>query len=160
VARLADVYAGLSAITGKIELVYEGEREGVAAVAGHLIGKTVKAVFDRNFPDAYAPREGGDADVNPAEYRPILDWFRTGNTVDLSDVLADGDLFTRLESVPGLQALASRHMPSDDDAVLAAVMEIALDGLFQSSLLGRQDVIGGRVYRDVFDEMAASLDDG
>jgi magnesium chelatase subunit I len=63
VARVADLVAAQSALTGKIELVYEGEREGPAKVAAHLVGRAIKAVFDRHFPDALA-------DASPPRQEP------------------------------------------------------------------------------------------
>src|SRR5258705_12916637 len=70
--RLADLHGAISAISGKVELVYEGEQEGPASVARHLIGKAVKALFARTFPDAYKTR-GKDAATAQA-YRPIVEW--------------------------------------------------------------------------------------
>jgi magnesium chelatase subunit I len=55
-ARVADLYAALPALTGKIELVYEGEQEGLSKVARLLTGKAVARVFKRHFPGAYKPR--------------------------------------------------------------------------------------------------------
>ena len=59
--RIVDLEAAIPAITGKIELVYEGEQEGVLGVARNLVGAAVKAVFMRTFPDAYASDPGSAA---------------------------------------------------------------------------------------------------
>src|SRR5436190_11775612 len=56
VPRICDLYAAVPAIAGKIELVYEGEREGVIAVARRILGQAVQAAFKRSFPDAYASK--------------------------------------------------------------------------------------------------------
>jgi magnesium chelatase subunit I len=58
-ARVADLYQAMPALTGKIELVYEGEQEGLSKVARLLIGKAVGKVFKRHFPEAYKPKPRG-----------------------------------------------------------------------------------------------------
>ena len=70
-ARLVDLIHLVPAITGKVELVYEGEQEGATKVARHLIDASVKAAFDRRFPE---PLEGGESpeDEDGVDYAPIL----------------------------------------------------------------------------------------
>jgi magnesium chelatase subunit I len=155
VARISDVDAASSAITGKIELVYEGEREGVASVARHLIGKAVKAVFDRTFPDAYQP--GGEAGAGEGEFQPIVSWFQNGRAIDLSDELSDRDLEKKLAEITGLQALAKKYLGAKTTSELAAGMEFVLEGLHQSSLLAKHEIVGGRVFKDMFEEMVRGL---
>jgi magnesium chelatase subunit I len=187
VARVADLLAAQSALTGKIELVYEGEREGLSKVAAHLAGRAVKAVFDRHFPDALAeatpprpepprspapgrgagaaparatgkpPSGSRDAPVGDTAYSRILEHFQGGGTVDVSDDESTPDLLARLRLVPGLEALARAHLPCDDDGQLAAVMELVLEGLHQSALLAKDERVGAWIYRDVFEDMARSL---
>jgi len=216
-ARVSDVYAATAAITGKVELVYEGEREGVAAVAKHLLGRAVKAVFAARLPDAYGPagppqararpaggRSGGGAEQGasggqgagggkgkarsgagggggagsggappedaagpPTEYTPILGYFRAGHTADVSETLTGAALVERLRPVEGLEAVVRRHLldgmlaaaPGLEQAeALAAGMEFVLEGLHQNSLLSRQELVQGRVYRDPFDEMVRNLE--
>jgi magnesium chelatase subunit I len=200
VARVADLVAAQSALTGKIELVYEGEREGVAAVAGHLIGRAVRAVFDRHFPDALAvrpaapldpatprpatprpaqrparparparpplpPRPGDtppgsrDEPLDEGVWAPVLGHFRRGGTVELSDDEPTPALHAHLAAVPGLLDVARAHLPAADDAEAAAVMELVLEGLHQGSLLSKDERVGTRTYRDVFEDMARSLRD-
>ena len=67
VARVADVFAASPAVSGKIELVYDGEREGVETVSRMLIGKALKAVFDQRMPDAYRASQGA-----PGPYEELL----------------------------------------------------------------------------------------
>jgi len=207
VARVADLLAATPAITGKIELVYEGEREGPAAVALHLVGAALKTVFERHFPDALTtpgrsdarPRGGAAHDAaagasaggsrggsergasgkggptkgrgaeapvpsgsrdEPEEdsaYKPILRWFRKGEHLDLSDELPARELLARLDAVPGLREVATQHLPCRSDEELAAVMELVLEGLYLNSLVAKDELVGGRIYKDVFDDMAKSL---
>jgi magnesium chelatase subunit I len=155
VARISDLYAASSAVSGKVELVYDGEREGVEAVARMLIGKAVKEVFDTRLPDAYADPS---SESGPSEYAALLAWFQADHVVDLSDDLSTEDLRARLVEIPGLAELARAHLPADEGPWLAAGMEFVLEGLHQSSLLAKQELVGGRVYRDMLAEMAQSLE--
>jgi magnesium chelatase subunit I len=155
IARIADVYAASSAITGKVELVYEGEREGVSSVARHLVGKAVKAVFDRTFPDAYQP--GDKTGAGESEFQPVLAWFQNGRAIDLGDELSDRELHAKLAAITGLEPLATKYLGAKSTAELAAGMEFVLEGLHQSSLLAKDEVVGGRVFKDMFEDMVRGL---
>ncbi len=155
VARISDVDAASSAVTGKIELVYEGEREGVASVARHLIGKAAKAVFDRTFPDAYLAGEQPGA--GEGEFQPIVSWFQNGKSIDLSDKMSDHDLEKKLGEITGLRTLTAKYLRAKTTAELAAGMEFVLEGLHQSALLAKHDVVGGRVFKDMFEDMVRGL---
>ncbi|MFQ5709155.1 MAG: magnesium chelatase, partial [bacterium] len=80
VPRICDLYATLASITGKIELVYEGEQEGDINVAKALIGKAVKAIFLNYFPEPYASIKKGHN-----VFKEVVDWFKHGHSIDISD---------------------------------------------------------------------------
>ena len=150
VARVADLFTALSAVTGKVELVYEGEREGPRNVALTLIGQAVRRVFDAHLPGV-ATRDG-----EPSEAQPVVAWFSGQNAVDVADDLSDAELLARLRRVPGLEVLVQRHLRPPEPE-LAAAMELVLEGLHQHGLLSKEEVVGGRVYRDPFEEMVRSF---
>lgn len=154
-ARIADVFAASASITGKIELVYEGEREGVQSVARALIGKAAKAVFDRHFPDAHAASEGPGA--GGGEWQPVVDHFKNGRTLVLSDDMADAELGKLLAAVPTLGTIVTKHLPTLATDALTAGMEFVLEGLHQASLLAKSEVVGGTSYRDMFEDMVKGL---
>ncbi len=154
-ARPTDLFTASSAITGKVELVYEGEREGAQTVASVLIGKAIKEVFDGIFPDAYKISEEGDGG---SDYEKTLDYFKLGGTIDVSDELSDQDLLALLKSIPGLEDLAEKYLSVENDSQLAAGMEFILEGLHQHSLLAKDEVIGGKTYRDMFEDMMQQFD--
>jgi magnesium chelatase subunit I len=154
VARPSDLAAAVPAISGKIELVYDGEREGVQVVSAMLIGKALKAVFDSHFPDAYGEPTSGESENG---YAGVLRWFQGGNTVDISPELSTADLLERLRAIPDLERLARRYLEPGDGEALAAAMEFVLEGLHQSSLVAKEELVGRRVYRDMMAEMAESL---
>jgi magnesium chelatase subunit I len=150
--RLADLYGAVSAISGKVELVYEGEQEGPASVARHLIGKAVKALFARTFPDAYKTK-GKDAATAQA-YKPIVEWFAAGKTVEISDESNARDFHDGLREVQGLETIAVKHLKASDPAELGPAMEFVLEGLHQHSILSRERVDGGGVaYKDMLKSM-------
>jgi magnesium chelatase subunit I len=155
VARVADLFAALPAVTGKVELVFEGEREGPAAVAERLLGLGVQAVFARAFPAPYAQGKKGE-DAEPEDvYKPIVDWFAAGRTVVVQDEVEDD---AQVLCVPTLPALARRHLnPAVED--LPAACELVLEGLHQASVLSKDRTEGGVAYGDLLKRMFATFDD-
>ena len=154
VARTSDVFAATASISGKIELVYDGEREGVETVSRLLVGKAAAAVFAARFPDLYA--EAAAPEAGP--YAPVTAWFQAGGKVDVSDSTPDDELFEQLRAVPGLEDLARKYLTPADDAACGAAMELVLEGLHQGSLLAKEELTESRVYRDMLAEMAESLE--
>lgn len=156
-ARPADLFTAISAVTGKVELVYDGEREGIGAVAAALVGKALGEAFTRVFPDGYAEDEG-DAGTSAPVYDAILGWFRSGGTLDLDDTAGDAEHLARLGEVTGLRELVERTASPASDGELAALMELVLEGLHQGSLLSRDDDgPNRRQYGDMLAQMARSL---
>jgi magnesium chelatase subunit I len=171
VPRICDLYAAVPAIAGKIELVYEGEREGVVAVARRILGQAVQAAFKRSFPDAYASKpvkqkgvKGGpvgskDAPLDDTAYKPVLDWFAKGNRVEITDAMSALDYAKTLEQIPGLRAIAEGNLkPLPDEVPLA--MEFVLEGLHQNSLIAREDLEAAVSYKDMLKTMFESMGSG
>src|SRR5262249_13601124 len=161
--RLCDLPASLPAITGKVEMVYEGEQQGAEVVAKKLIGTAVKKLFDGRFPapDAGRPterrRQELDEDddattpvrrarpapatdkVHPT-YEPIVAWFAAGNRVTLSDDAPFAEHFATLPSVPGLKTAVEAHFSPASKEELAIGMELVLEGLTQHLKIAREDL--------------------
>ena len=141
--RLVDVHMLLPAITGKVEMVYEGEQKGAEIVARALIGAAVKKRFAARFPALGRDAGGGD-DKGP--YAPIVAWFAAGNEVTLSDEQPFAAYEHELERVPGLAALADGHGETPQERAFAA--EMILEGLHQHTKLAREDVDSAVSYRE------------
>jgi len=156
-ARISDLFAASSSITGKIELVYEGEREGVQAVARALIGRAAKAVFDRHLPDAYGLDQAPGAGAGEGEFKPVVEHFKNGRVLDLSDEMTDAELADCLAKIAALEGLTKKYLSAHSTGELAAGMEFVLEGLHQSSLLAKSEMVGGRSYRDMFEDMVKGL---
>lgn len=150
--RIADLLAAASGVTGKIELVYEGEREGPEAVARTILGKALKAVFDRRLPDPYDDKKGA------AAYSAITEWFKKGNQIEVSDSSPDEEHVAELARVPGLEKLARKHLGEAQDGPTATGMEFILEGLHQAALLAKEQDLEGARYGDAFDAMVSGLE--
>ncbi|SHK31868.1 AAA family ATPase [Rhodothermus profundi] len=149
--RISDLLFVEPAITGKIELVYEGEQEGVQNVARLLIGRAVKAIFPRYFPDPANRKEGR------AVYQPILDWFARGGRVELTPELPFDEYVRRLDAVEGLCGLVQRYTRPATPAETASMMEFVLEALHQHSLVGKELIDQETRYSDIMGAMLSSL---
>ena len=155
VARVVDLTQVAPAITGKVELVYEGEQEGAMKVARHLIGTACRSVFDRYFPDVI--KEGSEPLLKSDRYKPVLDWFAAGARIDLSDDMLDKEYAESLEKVPGLGPVVDEFLPQKTPATRAAAMELVLEGLHQHSLLAKEELATGSSYSDMLGIMLEGL---
>jgi magnesium chelatase subunit I len=153
--RIIDLAQVVPAVTGKVELVYEGEQEGTTKVARHLVTTACRRVFDRTFPDAI--REGSEPKLKSDRYKPVLDWFAKGNDVELSDDTDEDAYCSCLEEIPGLRTLAEEFLPQKTRAARAAVMELILEGLHAHSLLAKEDLATKASYSDMLGVMLEGL---
>ncbi len=147
--RLADLTGIIPAITGKIELVYEGEIEGPAKVANTLIGKAVKSLFARYFPDPERAKKSKTA--NP--YSKITEWFTEGNTLAISDSLTLAQYKKTLLEVDGLQDLVKKFHPKLSENQTFLLMEFVLHGLAEFSQLSKNYLNSGFGFSDMFDSI-------
>jgi magnesium chelatase subunit I len=169
VARICDLQHAVSAVSGKVELVLEGEQEGALNVARALLGRGVKALFAQRFPDAFRPRRarraaakaGAEAEGEPlasSEYRPVLDWFASGNHIEIADDMPGAEYAKRLSQVAGLAPLAAKYMEPRGAEEATVAMELVLEGLHQHSMLSRERTDGaGTAYKDMLKSMLSGL---
>ena len=144
--RLSDLHMLLPAITGKVEMVYEGEQQGAEVVARRLIGQAVKKVFDARFPEVGKESgSGGEDDKGP--YARIIRWFAEGNAVTVSDEQPFADYETEIQRVPGLKELVVRIGKTREERALAA--EMILEGLHQHLKLARADLDSQISYKEM-----------
>jgi len=151
--RITDLYYMVPALTGKLELVYEGEQEGAVNVAKHLIGKAVNKTFKSLFPDPQR-KQKSEASENP--YQEILDWFAAGNTLELPDNLTEKEYQKRLDNVDGLKA-AVKHLKNLPFTDLYAIMDFVIESLHQNSMLGKEDLDNQRSYSDMLGSMLGGM---
>ena len=151
--RVADLMHVEPAITGKVELVYEGEQEGAQNVAYTLIGRAVKDVFTNYFPDPSDKEEGRPA------YQDVLNWFSKGGAIELGQDLAFTEYAQRLDQVDGLRSLVKKHAHPTTPGEAASTMELVLEALHHNSLVGKDFYDGESTYNDIMGSMLSSLGD-
>ena len=148
--RIGDFVGTLPAITGKIELVYEGEQEGAGIVAQNLVGKAIRSQFEKYFPNPEKVRKSADN-----VYKSIIDWFGEGNKLDLFNDLSEAEFLEQLYQVPGLKKLVSKTFPKANPATETLMMEFALHGLAEFSMLSKNNLEDGLQFKDLLSSMFA-----
>ncbi|MFO7258085.1 MAG: magnesium chelatase [Bacteroidota bacterium] len=147
--RISDFVGVIPAITGKVELVYEGEQEGPGIVAQNLIGKAIRSQFINYFPDPDKFRKQKEK----SPYRKITNWFGDGNTVDLLHDMPQSEYEAALKSVPGLLDLVKEFHREKDTATQLFLMEFALHGLAEYSLISKHNLTVGHQFKDLLSSM-------
>jgi magnesium chelatase subunit I len=130
VPRILDIYSALPAITGKLELEYEGELKGGDTVARELIRTAVGKVYDRCF-------EG-------ANVAQIVQWFDLGGSLKLDETVDSENMVKQLSGIQGLME-KTKHLglsANEPDAVRAAAAEFVLEGLHSHRRISRSEERG------------------
>jgi magnesium chelatase subunit I len=148
-ARISDLYGVIPAITGKIELVYEGEQEGPSKVAHILISKSIRSLFAEYFPTPDKVKKSQDANI----YQEITNWFNKGNFVDVMNNLPAKDYEQVLNKVPGLNNVVKKYFLKADKENQLLLMEFILHGLTEFSLLSKFRMENGVQFKDMLSSM-------
>ncbi len=147
--RVSDFVGVVPAVTGKIELVYEGEQEGPGIVANTLVGKAIRTLFTKYFPNPEDKRK--DKEKNP--YKKITQWFGDGHYMDILNDLDNQAYKKTLQSVPGLNELVETHHAKLDENNKLFLMEFALHGLAEYSQLSKNRLETGLQFKDLLSSM-------
>ena len=141
---MSDLIGVIPSITGKIELVYEGEQEGPYQVAFHLLDKAIRTQFLQYFPnpEQIKKRRGEAATDNP--YKSISNWFDKGNQLSLLMNTKDEAKIQQLYSVDGLYPLVKKYFKGANEKQSALLMEFVLHGLAAYSIISKK-VVEGRI---------------
>ncbi len=154
--RISDLYGVIPSITGKIELVYEGEQEGPSKVALILISKAIKNIFEKHFPSPEKLKKNQEA----SPYQKVTQWFSKGNTVDLLNVSSDKKYAEVMHKVPALREIVKRYLPNLSGSSELLYMEFLLHGLSEFSLLSKFKLEHGIQFKDMLSSMfTMSADD-
>src|SRR5216683_1080198 len=127
VPRISDIYAALPAITGKLELEYEGEMKGADYVGRELIRAAIAKTYDEYF--------------TGANVQQIVQWFDLGGEIQLSDNAAAQDVLEGLRQIQGLMEKLSRVNvgPKDSQEAQVSAAEFVLEGLHAHKKIGRNE---------------------
>jgi len=147
--RVGDIMGVIPAITGKIELVYEGEQEGPAIVAQKLISKALRKVFVDYFPNPEKLKRNDPE--NP--YQKVVQWFGQGNNLDLMNDISEDQYKKQLAKVPGLQKLVKKHHSKLSEQQQYLYMELVLHGLAEYSMVGKHLLESGTQFKDLLSGM-------
>jgi magnesium chelatase subunit I len=152
---ISDLVGIIPAITGKIELVYEGEQEGPYQVALNLLEKSIRSTFSQYFPNPDALKKRKNKEQKPEEnpYKAITRWFDAGNQLNLFLETKDADKIQLLYKVDGLYALIKKHYNTNNEKETALLMEFVLHGLAAHSLISKKIVEGKIEFKDLMGSM-------
>ncbi len=151
--RIADLYGTVPSITGKVELVYEGEQEGPYKVAQILIGKAIKTIFTTIFPSPENKKKKNPASADSATYKTVMNWFAEGNKIDILNNLTDFEYRKTLDSVPGLKELVKTYVKGIETGEEYIYMEFILHGMAEFSLLSKSKLERGLQFADMLGSM-------
>jgi magnesium chelatase subunit I len=152
---LSDLVGIIPSITGKIELVYEGEQEGPYQVAFNLLERAIRTQFGLYFPnpDSFKKRKAKDGKVEESPYKAITRWFDSGNTLNTFFETRDEDKIQLLYKVDGLHALVKKQFKIDNERDNALLMEFVLHGLAAHSLISKKVLEGKIEFKDLMGSM-------
>lgn len=157
VPRMCDLPHVLPGVTGKVELVFEGEQEGALKVGKALIGKATREIFKKYFPDPLqkpkrtTAQQQAQSQKEINEYAKIVGWFEEGNSLEVADDMPFPAYFTELNRVPTLKEVTKKYFKFDekDQYGLASAMEFVLDGLHQNSKIAKDEIDHVTHYKDM-----------
>jgi magnesium chelatase subunit I len=155
---ISDLIGIIPSITGKIELVYEGEQEGPYQVATNLVDKAIRTQFIQYFPNPEtmkkrAPRKGETPQAVDNPFRSIISWFDKGNHLNLFFGVKDKDKINMLYAVDGLHALVKKTFSNANEKEAALLMEFVLHGLSSYSLISKKIMETSVEFKDLMGSM-------
>ncbi|WP_422107949.1 magnesium chelatase [Winogradskyella sp.] len=151
--RLSDFIGVIPAITGKVELVYEGEQEGADFVANTLIDEAIKTLFPRYFPKI----EKLEKQDEETPYDAIVSWFFNGEGFELLDDFNDAQYQAQLDEVTPLSNLIAEHQPDIDPRDVYFEKEFVLWGLVQYKKLSKYRYSEGLQIKDPYGSYISGL---
>ena len=151
--RLSDFMGVIPSITGKIELVYEGEQEGAAMVAEHLLTSAVKTMFPNYFPKI----EKLEHKNVRSPYQDVIDWFFTGSGFEITDDASDAEYKKQLDAIKPLKQFVRKEQPNTAENDLYFLMEFVLWGLAEHKKLSKDRFTDGYQFKDPYGSYISKL---
>lgn len=152
VARIGDLWGVIPSITGKVELVYEGEQEGPYAVALDLMGKAICDEMLQHLPNPDMDLKSNQVDL----FEDVRDWFGNGRNLNLLLNAPEGDYQDSLARVAGLKSLARKI--TDQEEGINCAQEIILHGLAVFNIITRDQIDDKMSFSDTLTDMFDDLD--
>ncbi|MCL5128782.1 magnesium chelatase [Algibacter sp. L4_22] len=152
--RLSDFSGIIPSITGKVELVYEGEQEGAAAVAYNLIGEAVKSMFEEFFPKIGKLQKQDEE----GPYDDIVSWFfNEKEGFELLDDLKNKEYTAMLDAISPLDDLLGEYQPNLKKEDTYFMKEFVLWALVEFKLLSKQRFSEGTQFKDPYGSFISGI---
>ncbi len=152
---ISDLSGIIPSITGKIELVYEGEQEGPYQVSFNLLEKSIRTVFVLYFPNPEALKKKRTRDPGSEEnpFRSVIAWFDKGNSLNMLFNTKDSEKVQLLYKVDGLYNIVKKYFPKANERENALLMEFVLHGLASYSLISKKVLEAKIEFKDLMGSM-------
>jgi magnesium chelatase subunit I len=151
--RLSDFMGIIPAITGKVELVYEGEQEGASQVAYQLIADAIRTQFLNYFPKIEKLQKAEEADP----YALIIAWFFEESSFELLDTLKDSAYKNELARIQPLEDLVRKYAPDVSEKDKPFFKEFILWALVEFNKLSKYNLSDGIRFKDVYGSYISGL---
>lgn len=151
--RFGDFLGVIPSITGKVELVYEGEQEGAAFVALQLIGEAVKSLFPNYFPKIEKLKRPDET----TPYDDLVEWFFEGSGFELQDDLPEAEYKEKLDSIEPLNKLIEKYQSDTDEKDKYFMKEFLLWALVEYKKLSKHRFSKGLQFKDLYGSYISGL---
>jgi magnesium chelatase subunit I len=151
--RLSDFLGIIPSITGKVELVYEGEQEGAAMVAQQLIANAIQTCFPGYFPKIEKLEKQGEK----TPYSDTIEWFFTESGFELLDDASDEEYKALLDEIKPLDVLVKKYQPQLAKEDHYFIKEFILWGLVEFKKLSKDRVEVGFQFKDIYGSYISKL---
>ncbi|MBA3898905.1 MAG: AAA family ATPase [Bacteroidetes bacterium] len=142
--RMSDFLGITPAITGKVELVYEGEQEGAENVAAILLGDAIKTVFNNHFRAIKKLAKPGTVD----EFDAVISWFAENKQYELPNQCSNAAYAKALNSVTPLNKILESYIPDAAEKDKLILKEFLLWGLAEYKKLSKNEYSNGISFGD------------
>ncbi len=152
--RLSDFIGVIPSITGKVELVYEGEQEGAAVVAYNLIGEAVKSLFQEYFPKIEKLKKQDEE----TPYDELISWFfNLEGGFELLDDLPETEYRNVINVVTPLNAILEKYQPNVPEDEMYFVKEFVLWAMVEYQYLSKQRFSEGIHFKDPYGSFISGI---
>jgi magnesium chelatase subunit I len=151
--RLSDFMGIIPSITGKVELVYEGEQEGAAAVAQNLLGAAIHTFLPGYFPKI----EKLEKPDEKTEYTDLIEWFFAESGFELLDDCSDEEYKRILDPIVPLEILIKKYQPNLVQEDRLFMKEFILWALVEYKKLSKDRIAEGYQFKDTYGSYISKL---
>lgn len=151
--RYSDLIGMIPSITGKMELVYEGEQEGTSFVAQHLISEATKTLFLQYFPKVEKLKKQDEE----TPYDEVLRWFFEADAFELSDEANEESYVNSLVSIQPLVALLQKYQPKVASIDVPFLLEFILWSMVEFKQLSKKRTASGLAFNDAYDGLLSGF---